>query len=275
MSFPAILFVMLFTSAILSLWYVPQRGRIIWLPWWLFAVTLVVCLFQGWMQPLALLWTGLLIAAACLFRSSERGWRHYLSLTAVVVLTLALATHLLPGFSPIPVFAEQHYRNLDKACVAFVLLALLAPRMMQWVELRNAFAATWRLFVMAPVVIFSLALLIGGIEAPGFGAPQYFWLWAWGNLLVTCVAEELFFRGLLQRYLVTKWRDRRWGWQAALCLVSLLFGLVHIGGGMQFVLLAAIAGFFYGGAYHLSGGRIEVAVLLHFFINLLYMVFYG
>ncbi len=274
MFFPAILFMLFFSAAMLSLWCVPQRGRMIWLPWWLFAGALTVCFYQGWMQPMALLWPGLLVAALWQLQRSGQDWWHYLLLTGVVVLSLALATHLLPGFSPIPVFAEQHYRNLDKACVAFVLLALLGSRMTQWAELRNAFSITWPFFVISPAVIFSLAWLLGGINESGFGIPQHFWLWAWGNLLVTCVAEELFFRGLLQRYLVTKWHDRRWGWQAALCLVSLLFGLVHIGGGMQFALLAAIAGLFYGGAYHLSG-RIEIPILLHFFINLLYVVLRG
>lgn len=272
MSFPVISFVLLFTVAMLSLWYLPQRDRTHWLSWCLFVGALTVCLWQGWLQPLGLLWIGLLITSAYLYRKFEAGWQHDLSLIVLMALSLALAIHALPGFSAIPVFAEQDYRNLDKACVAFVLLALVTPRIVHWRELQSALAVTWPSFLIAPIVLFSLVWWLGGIDMPRFGTFQYFWLWAWGNLLVTCVAEELFFRGLVQRYLTTKWRDKRFGWLAAICLASLLFGLAHIGGGLSFVLLASVAGLFYGTVYHLSR-RIEIAILLHFVINLLYVVF--
>jgi len=273
--FPAGLFLLLFTVAMLSLWWVPQTGRTAQVPWFVFVMSLAVCLSQGWMRPLALLWLVLLVISVWQFRQTQllaiQNWQHFLSLAGVIVISLGLATHSLPGFTPIPVLAEATYRNLDKACVAFVLLALLLPRMRQWREFGDAVSVTWWLFLISPVVMFSLAWLVGGIDNVGFGVPQYFWLWAWGNLLVTCVAEELFFRGLLQRYLVTQWREKRWGWPVALCLVSLLFGLVHLGGGWQFALLATVAGAFYGAVYHMSG-RIEMAILLHFFINLLYVM---
>jgi len=273
-SFPVGLFLALFTMAMLSLWVPLQRGRFVIAPWCLFASSLAVCLYQGWLQPLALIWLITLSIAAWLFHQTLNkvsDWRHYLSFTLVTVISLGLATHQLPGFSDIPVLADESYRNLDKACVAFILLALLLPRITRWGDLRNAFSKSWRLFLLAPLVIFSLADLLGGLENVGFGIPQYFWLWAWGNLLVTCVAEELFFRGFLQRYLTLKWSAKRWGWQSALCLTSLLFGLVHLAGGVEFAVIATIAGLFYGLVYHLSG-RIEIAILLHFLINLLYLL---
>jgi len=272
MSFPVILFLLLFTLAMLSLWFLPQREHSHWLSWCLFASALSVCLLQGWLQPFGLLWIGLLIIAAYLYGVFETGWPHDFSLIVVMGLALALAIHALPGFSVIPVFTDQAYRNLDKACVAFVLLALVTPRMAHWGELRIAFSMTWQFFLIAPLVLFSFVWWLGGIDMPRFSSLQYFWLWAWGNLLVTCVAEELFFRGLVQHTLAIKWRDKRFGWFAAICLASLLFGLAHIGGGLSFVLLATVAGLFYGAVYHLSR-RIEIAILLHFFINLLYGVF--
>lgn len=265
---------MLFTMAMLSLWVPYQRGRSVIAPWSLFASSLAVCLYQGWLQPLALIWLIILSIAAWQFQKLPEkvsGWAHYPSFILVAVVSLGLATHLLPGFSVIPVLADESYRNLDKACVAFILLALLVPRIRNRGELRNAFSQSWRLFLLAPLVIFSLVLLLGGLDNIGFGIPQHFWLWAWGNLLVTCVAEELFFRGFLQRYLTLKWNAKRWGWQSALCLTSLLFGVVHLAGGVEFALIATVAGLFYGLVYHLSG-RIEMAILLHFLINLLYLL---
>ena len=272
--FPVGLFLALFSMALLSLWCVPPRRRTVVIPWGLFAASLVVCLNQGWLQPVALVWIGLLTVSAWQFQRTLKktgDWLHYCAFFAVIVISLGLATHQLPGFSQIPVLAGESYRNLDKACVAFILLALLATRISSWIDLRDAFSRAWWLFLLAPLVVFGLAWALGGLENTGFGVPQNFWLWAWGNLLVTCVAEELFFRGFLQRYLAIKWRAREWGWLAALCLTSMLFGLVHLAGGIEFAVIATVAGLFYGLAYHLSH-RIEVAILLHFFINLLYLI---
>lgn len=270
----ALLFIFFYTLAMVSLW-VPWRQRLVSMcSWGLFAAALSVALIEGWLQPVGLAWVVTLVAVTYLFEQTVSGWRKWLSLGGVIALSLGLATHLLPGFSVIPLAEAEHYRNLDKACVAYVLLALLAPRIVDFSELRAAVAAGWPFFVAAPLVIFPLAALSGLIENSPFAVPQHLWFWAWGNLLVTCVAEEVFFRGLLQRYLVQRWRAKSWGWIVALLLVALLFGLAHLGGGWAFMWLATLAGLFYGMAYHVSG-RIEIAILLHFFINLLYLILRG
>lgn len=68
------------------------------------------------------------------------------------------------------------------------------------------------------------------------------------TFLLTAVPEELFFRGILQNLLET-----RLGRTGALVLTSVLFGLSHFHKGAAFnwryVLLAAIAGIFYGRAW--------------------------
>jgi hypothetical protein len=68
------------------------------------------------------------------------------------------------------------------------------------------------------------------------------------TFLLTAVPEELFFRGILQNLLET-----RLGQTGALLLTSVLFGLSHFHKGAAFnwryVLLAAIAGIFYGRAW--------------------------
>jgi membrane protease YdiL (CAAX protease family) len=47
---------------------------------------------------------------------------------------------------------------------------------------------------------------------------------------------------------------------------ALLFGLAHARGGAPLVLLATVAGLFYGAAY-LRARRIEGAILTHFALN--------
>ena len=54
----------------------------------------------------------------------------------------------------------------------------------------------------------------------------------------------------------------------ALLLASLLFGLVHVGAGWHWVLLASIAGVGYGMAYRFGG--LGAAVATHFGLNLLH-----
>ncbi len=68
------------------------------------------------------------------------------------------------------------------------------------------------------------------------------------TFLLVAVPEEIFFRGILQNLLET-----RLGRRAALLVAALLFGLGHFHRGVSFnwryVLLAAVAGIFYGRAW--------------------------
>ena len=97
------------------------------------------------------------------------------------------------------------------------------------------------------------------------------------NLLLTCVAEEGFFRGLLQRPLY-QWLSQR-GFssnQAAWCaivLVSMLFGLAHLAGGFAYALVATVASVGYGWAYQRSG-RIEVAIVAHAALNVVHLTLF-
>ena len=70
-----------------------------------------------------------------------------------------------------------------------------------------------------------------------------------GIFLLTAVPEELLFRGLLQNFLGKSLSQEIAGW----ILASIIFGLSHIANGRfpnwRYVLLATIAGFFYGYAW--------------------------
>lgn len=87
-----------------------------------------------------------------------------------------------------------------------------------------------------------------------------------GMLWVVALAEEFFFRGLLQRWL-SKWLENRC---AGLGIASLVFGLAHLPfrgfPNWRFALLAAVAGVFYGLAYQKAGG-IRAAMVAHALVN--------
>ncbi len=157
-----------------------------------------------------------------------------------------------------------------------------------------------RLHYCIPVVALSLGLALGMIEPVGALAVLLFagWLvaqphipnspWLFGTLLgaqllaahllpgfsplplnlgITCLVEELIFRGLLQRELVG-----RFGVVAGIGLATALFGAAHLPAGFGFAGLATLAGLGYGLAFHYSGDRLWVAVLLHGAVNSLHLL---
>jgi len=85
-------------------------------------------------------------------------------------------------------------------------------------------------------------------------------------LWVVALAEEFFFRGLLQQWL-TRWSGSS---AAGLAIASLIFGLAHLNfrffPNWRFALLAGIAGTFYGSAYK-RAGSIRAAMVAHALVN--------
>ena len=87
-----------------------------------------------------------------------------------------------------------------------------------------------------------------------------------GILLFTAWPEEFLFRGVLQN-LLSKTLKNQW---AGLAVASIVFGLSHIFHApypnWKYVLLATIAGFFYGHAW-IRGGSLVPGVLVHALVD--------
>ena len=124
---------------------------------------------------------------------------------------------------------------------------------------------------------FPFAFLLG--ELTGFIHFHYVlpdWRKVLGALLVTflfiAIPEELFFRGILQSLLET-----RWGRSGALVLSSILFGLSHFRHGSAFnwryVLLASIAGMFYGRAWR-AHRQIFAAIVTHTMVDVIWSLWF-
>jgi hypothetical protein len=89
--------------------------------------------------------------------------------------------------------------------------------------------------------------------------------WAFTFLFIA-IPEELFFRGLVQNLL-----ERKWGTRVSLAITSVLFGLSHFnkrlgpaagGFNWRYVVLATIAGIFYGRAW-MSKRRLMASAITH------------
>ena len=119
----------------------------------------------------------------------------------------------------------------------------------------------WKRAIVATVVVALLTMVAVGVPATATEFvswdpkwPEILAVWLPANLFLTCVAEETFFRGLLQHHLRSALRGRvRAPALAALLVASVAFGVAHIAGGTTYVLLATLAGVGYGAAYHLTG----------------------
>lgn len=223
-------------------------------------------------------WLGLVFASTgfllvWLARKTDGWWTR--ALQALLVLwALALAAHLFPGFNSLPVL-EQVFTgpestpyslilNLDKPLIIFTFL-LLMPSMLQG-QGQQAVKLMTVSVVALLLVLPSLGYAIGLIK-PEFSLPEWLCWFVFKNLLFTCVAEEVLFRGYLQNVL------SQYGNVIAVVGSSLLFGLAHFEGGLPFVFLATLAGVAYGLIY-LATGRLYLAILAHFLFNLYHLVFF-
>ena len=93
-----------------------------------------------------------------------------------------------------------------------------------------------------------------------------FWVWAPINLFFTCLSEEAFFRGFVQRELARLGANRARAALVALLVASLLFGMAHLAGGWKYALAATLAGIGYGYAYQRTR-RLEASMAVHFALN--------
>jgi len=108
-----------------------------------------------------------------------------------------------------------------------------------------------------------LGLALGFIHPhgnrPGLGSALLRWV---GIFFFTAVPEELYFRAWLQNLL-----ERRVGRRAGLMIASVLFGLSHFNKrsahfNWRYVLLASIAGIFYGRAWR-ERRRVPASTITH------------
>ncbi|EME00039.1 CAAX amino terminal protease family protein [Stutzerimonas stutzeri NF13] len=231
-------------------------------------VALSLGLILGMLEPIGalavLLFAGWLVAQP---RIPNPLW-----LLGTLLGALLLAAHLLPGFSSLPLGAPQDLGGAspwqlrispDKAMVAALLLAwwLGQPRT-DWRSIRLTLLASAACLILVPLLALASGVLGWQPKWPALFLP-----WLLINLGITCLAEELIFRGLLQRALVG-----RFGAVVGIGLASALFGAAHLPAGFGFAGLATLAGLGYGLAFHYSAGRLWVAVLLHGAVNSLHLL---
>jgi uncharacterized protein len=204
----------------------------------------------GWFALYALLpvAVAMLLWDASRVDPQQRGnWRDFLILAA---LGLAVDLRWLePAWPPhLAIFSK--ILLLDSGIYGFVLIRNLEGAGFDLrLRLKDLAIGLREAAFYTPIAL-ALGLILGFLHFhPGWPA-----LWriaaAWiFTLLFIAVPEELFFRGWLQNLL-----EKRIGYYGALFLTACIFGLAHFnkrtaGFNWRYVLLAALAGIFYGRAW--------------------------
>lgn len=275
----------LLALAMLSLWRNPIQvtARRTMFPWAAFTAGACISgLVAGVVR-----WPGILalLGFACLAyvtRERERGAIRTALLWATGLMALAISLHKLPGFANPSIgysaivygkaVPTAYNLNFDKIAAGIILFAFFCEPARNRSEWRQVFRH-YPIILGVPVLVLAAGVASGFIRFdPKFFA--YIPVLAFCNLLFTCVPEEAFFRGFLQRHIAEAIKRKPYGDYIALILVPLLFGIAHIKGGVILAGLATLAGLGYGYAYYRSR-RIEAAILAHIVLNAMNFVIFS
>lgn len=200
------------------------------------------------------------------------------------ILGGALGEQQMPGFNNLKVISDvvlSHnaypttlYLNFDKGLVGLVILGF------GWRFINQGLLTVKNMIQVIPIIfltvliIMTLAVALHGVEFDPKWTP-FFWIWAFSNLIFTCIGEEAFFRGVIQNVLARTFlcfsQKSLLPNLLAIIGASVLFGLCHFYGGPQFVFLATLAGLFCGYSYYKTG-RIEASILTHFTLNTIHFI---
>jgi CAAX protease family protein len=133
----------------------------------------------------------------------------------------------------------------------------------------------WRLYTCGALAMFACIAIPAGLQmhfiayAPRFSEWKSFIPLSVGILFFTAWPEEFLFRGLLQNLSSRASNSETRGWIAA----SVLFGFSHITNlhfpNWKYVLLASVAGFFYGWTWRKTGS-IFASALVHAGVDILW-----
>ena len=208
--------------------------------------------------PVAIAW---LLTQASAADTAQRGnWRDWLIL---FVLGLAADLRWFDRAWPGGLRALNELFLVDAGLYGFLAIRQLSRTgfdfHLKWSDWKTGLR---ELVFFTPIVLV-LGLALGFIHPhrnlPGIGGALLRWV---AIFFFTAVPEELFFRAWVQNLL-----ERRVGRQAALVIASALFGLAHFNKrsaqfNWRYVLLATIAGIFYGRAWRVRR-RVPASTITH------------
>lgn len=196
-------------------------------------------------------------------RTPAGTWQDFLMLAGIWAAVKFGPSHFVwpyPGGRLSYVFAVLLAVNV--ALAAFVLV-----RRVKGIGYSIGWGRRWGFFVLGSFLLFAcIAIPLGtGMHFIAFAPQWHAWpslpLTSLGIFFFTAWPEELLFRGLLQNMLSRASKNDLAGWWTA----SLLFGFSHITNlgfpNWRYVILASIAGIFYGWTWRKTGSIFASAIV--------------
>jgi membrane protease YdiL (CAAX protease family) len=218
---------------------------------------------------------GLILLPLALVASAERrppgAWQDFLTIAGIWVAVKFSPSHWLwpyPG-------GRLAYIFTVLLCVNVALASFVLLRRMNGIGYSIGWGRRWSFFVLASLIVFAcIAIPLGRAIhfiqfAPHWAEWKSLPLLALGIFFFTAWPEEFLFRGLLQNMLARASNSEFAGWWTA----SIFFGFSHITNfgfpNWRYVLLASIAGFFYGWTWRKTGS-IFASALVHAGVDVLW-----
>lgn len=215
--------------------------------------------------PIAM--AGLMMQAAKADPEQRGNWRD-----ALVLLTLGLAVDLrwFDSAWPDGLRGLGNLLLVDAGLYAFLGIRRLSGTGFDFHFRWSDWAIGLRELAFLTPVVLGLGLAVGFIHPHANLPPLWKAALSWVGIFVfVAVPEELFFRAWVQNLL-----ERRLGSRAALLAASVLFGLSHFNKrsahfNWRYVLLATIAGIFYGRAWR-QRRRLPASAITHTWVDWLW-----
>src|SRR6266699_2364081 len=225
--------------------------------------------------PLALAVSAGLRPAGC--------WQDFLTLAGIWVAVKFSPSHWLWPFPG----GRLAYVFTVLLCVNVALAAFVLLRRVNGIGYSIGWGRHWSFFVLASLIVFAciaipLGLGMHFIEFQGPWGPSWPIWWSTlkslpvlsiGILFFTAWPEEFLFRGLLQNMLSRTSKSDLVGWWTT----SILFGFSHITNNYfpnwRYVILASIAGIFYGWTWRKTGS-IFASALVHTAVDATWHLFF-
>ena len=236
---------------------------------------IIAALFDGIINPFGLVWLGIFAIAAHLYFNTKK----YKILTTIGIFGFiaAFAFHLLPGFFNTLALdgirlSEQSrpfsmYLNFDKCIMALIIYVISDLQKAEKTLDIKSIKQTLCMLALCVLAILMPALFSGYVKFDP-KIPDVLFIWVISNFIFTCFAEEVVFRGFIQRTLSSTLKLSP---IFAILITSILFGLAHFKGGVTYVILASVCGLFYGFAYYKTK-RILCSMIVHFGLNLVHLL---
>lgn len=256
--------------SVIALWLGPR----IWIP--LLSGAVVLGYLAGVLHGPAIIWIVAFAGICAGYRLAKTRTLEALAAAGIVLLALPLGMHVLPGFRNFLLLEDivlmpgaapyTMYLNFDKTLVGICILGACGHALLgKAADWGRALRRAAPILIANIVVVAAIAMALGYLNWQPKWIPL-FWIWAASNLFFTCLSEEAFFRGFIQRELGAALQGRPYADGVSIAVSAVLFGLAHFAGGVTYAALGIVAGLGYALVYHRTKS-IEMAMLAHFTLN--------